>query len=74
MVIVIRGRYYFLNSVDTKLYVRCLECDMVTSGSFVTALSFTQKKGAKILLTHFTETRAVQCVKLEAVHCSTKTM
>jgi len=47
---------------------------MVPLGSFVPVLSFTQKKGVIILLTQDTEPRAVQCVNIMAVHCSTKTM
>ena len=46
---------------------------MITSGSYVTALSFTQEKGVKILLTQDTEFRAVQFANMDAVHCSTKT-
>ena len=67
-VIVIRGQYYFVNSVNTKLDFRCLECGLVTSGSFVTVLTFTQKKEVKTVLTQDTETRAVHCVNVEAVH------
>jgi len=32
------------------------------------------EKGVKILLTQDNETSAVQCVNMEAVHCSAKTM
>ena len=46
---------------------------MVTSGSYVNAVSFTQKKEVKILLIQDTKARAVQCVNMEAVHCSNKT-